>query len=74
MTMTNAPSGTIRSALRYPSFRFLLSALAVSQVSPMDLSASHHSSSTAAKRRRPAAEADVELSSGIVSAATASLI
>ncbi|HET9972347.1 MAG TPA: MFS transporter [Streptosporangiaceae bacterium] len=32
MTMTNAPSGTIRSALRYPSFRYLLSALAVSQV------------------------------------------
>ena len=32
MTMTNASSGTIRSALRYPSFRYLLSALAVSQV------------------------------------------
>src|SRR5690349_21136744 len=32
MTMTNAPSGTIRSALRYPDFRYLLSALAVSQV------------------------------------------
>src|SRR5947208_9676285 len=32
MTMTNAPSGTIRAALRYPDFRFLLSALAVSQV------------------------------------------
>jgi MFS family permease len=32
MTMTNAPSGTIRAALRYPDFRYLLSALAVSQV------------------------------------------
>jgi MFS family permease len=32
MTMTNAPAGTIRAALRYPDFRFLLSALAVSQV------------------------------------------
>jgi MFS family permease len=32
MTMTNAPSGTIRAALRYPNFRLLLSALAVSQV------------------------------------------
>ena len=32
MTMTNAPSGTIRAALRYPDFRCLLSALAVSQV------------------------------------------
>jgi MFS family permease len=30
--MKNAPSGTIRAALRYPDFRFLLSALAVSQV------------------------------------------
>ena len=30
--MTNAPSGTIRAALRYPDFRYLLSALAVSQV------------------------------------------
>src|SRR6201994_4418938 len=32
MTMTNAPAGTIRAALRYPHFRYLLSALAVSQV------------------------------------------
>ncbi len=32
MTMTNAHSGTIRAALRYPDFRFLLSGLAVSQV------------------------------------------
>jgi MFS family permease len=32
MTMTNAPSGTIRAALRYPDFRFLLSGLAVSQI------------------------------------------
>jgi len=32
MNLTNAPSGTIRSALRYPDFRWLLSALAVSQV------------------------------------------
>src|SRR5215467_13568240 len=32
MTITNAPSGTIRSALRYPDFRWLLSALAVSQI------------------------------------------
>jgi MFS family permease len=32
MTADNAPSGTIRAALRYPAFRYLLSALAVSQV------------------------------------------
>ena len=32
MNLTNAPSGTIRSALRYPDFRRLLSALAVSQI------------------------------------------
>ena len=32
MNLTNAPSGTIRSALRYPDFRWLLSALAVSQI------------------------------------------
>ena len=32
MTANNAPSGTIRAALRYPAFRYLLSALAVSQV------------------------------------------
>src|SRR5882762_4918194 len=32
MTIKNAPSGTIRSALRYPDFRWLLSALAVSQI------------------------------------------
>ena len=32
MTTDHAPSGTIRAALRYPDFRFLLSALAVSQV------------------------------------------
>jgi MFS family permease len=32
MTTNNAPSGTIRAALRYPAFRYLLSALAVSQV------------------------------------------
>jgi MFS family permease len=32
MTADNAPSGTIRAALRYPAFRCLLSALAVSQV------------------------------------------
>ncbi len=32
MTTDNAPSGTIRAALRYPAFRYLLSALAVSQV------------------------------------------
>ena len=32
MDLTNAPSGTIRSALRYPDFRRLLSALAVSQI------------------------------------------
>ncbi len=32
MNITNAPSGTIRSALRYPDFRWLLSALAVSQI------------------------------------------
>ena len=32
MNITNAPSGTLRSALRYPDFRWLLSALAVSQI------------------------------------------
>ena len=32
MTIKNAPSGTIRAALRYPTFRWLLSALAVSQI------------------------------------------
>jgi MFS family permease len=32
MTIRNAPSGTIRAALRYPAFRRLLSALAVSQI------------------------------------------
>src|SRR5262245_53689375 len=32
MNLTNAPSGTIRSALRHPDFRWLLSALAVSQI------------------------------------------
>src|SRR5258705_9381902 len=32
MNTKNAPSGTIRSALRYPDFRWLLSALAVSQI------------------------------------------
>jgi MFS family permease len=32
MTIKHAPSGTIRAALRYPDFRRLLSALAVSQV------------------------------------------
>jgi predicted MFS family arabinose efflux permease len=32
MDITNAPSGTIRSALRYPDFRWLLSGLAVSQI------------------------------------------
>ena len=32
MNLTNAPSGTIRSALHYPDFRWLLSALAVSQI------------------------------------------
>ena len=32
MNLQNAPSGTIRAALRYPAFRSLLSALAVSQV------------------------------------------
>jgi MFS family permease len=32
MTIQTAPSGTIRAALRYPAFRCLLSALAVSQV------------------------------------------
>jgi hypothetical protein len=32
MAIQNAPSGTIRSALRYPAFRSLLTALAVSQV------------------------------------------
>jgi len=31
MTTENAPSGSIRSALRYPGFRWLLSGLAVSQ-------------------------------------------
>jgi MFS family permease len=31
MTIKNAPSGTIRAALRYPGFRWLLSGLAVSQ-------------------------------------------
>ena len=32
MTIKNAPSGTIRSALRYPDFRWLVSGLAVSQI------------------------------------------
>jgi MFS family permease len=32
VTIKNAPSGTIRAALRYPAFRKLLSALAVSQI------------------------------------------
>jgi predicted MFS family arabinose efflux permease len=32
VTIQNAPSGTIRAALRYPAFRSLLAALAVSQV------------------------------------------
>jgi MFS family permease len=32
ITIQNAPSGTIRAALRYPAFRLLLSGLAVSQV------------------------------------------
>jgi MFS family permease len=32
VTIKNAPSGTIRAALRYPAFRGLLSALAVSQI------------------------------------------
>jgi MFS family permease len=32
MSIKNAPSGTIRAALRYPAFRYLLSALAVSQI------------------------------------------
>jgi MFS family permease len=32
MTANNASSGTIRAALRYPAFRYLLSSLAVSQV------------------------------------------
>jgi MFS family permease len=32
MDIPNAPSGTIRSALRYPDFRWLLSGLAVSQI------------------------------------------
>jgi predicted MFS family arabinose efflux permease len=32
MTIKNAPSGTIRAALRYPAFRWLLTALAVSQI------------------------------------------
>jgi MFS family permease len=31
MNIQNAPAGTIRAALRYPAFRWLLSALAVSQ-------------------------------------------
>jgi MFS family permease len=31
MNIRNAPAGTIRAALRYPAFRWLLSALAVSQ-------------------------------------------
>lgn len=31
MIIQNAPPGTIRAALRYPAFRWLLSALAVSQ-------------------------------------------
>ena len=32
MNMNNAPSGTIRAALRYPAFRRLLTGLAISQV------------------------------------------
>jgi len=32
MNITNAPSGTIRAALRYPDFRWLVSGLAVSQI------------------------------------------
>src|SRR5437667_96958 len=32
MSIENAPSGTIRSALRYPDFRRLVSGLAVSQI------------------------------------------
>jgi len=32
MSITNAPAGTIRSALRYPAFRWLLTGLAVSQI------------------------------------------
>lgn len=32
MIIKNAPSGTIRSALRYPDFRWLLSGLAASQI------------------------------------------
>jgi len=32
MIIQNTPAGTIRAALRYPAFRWLLSALAVSQV------------------------------------------
>ena len=32
MDIPNAPAGTIRSALRYPDFRWLLSGLAVSQI------------------------------------------
>ena len=32
MNTTNAPAGTIRSALRHPDFRWLLSGLAVSQI------------------------------------------
>jgi len=32
MNIKNAPAGTIRAALRYPAFRWLLAALAVSQV------------------------------------------
>ena len=31
MSITNAPAGTIRAALRYPAFRWLLTSLAVSQ-------------------------------------------
>ena len=32
MSIKNAPSGTIRAALRYPDFRWLVSGLAVSQI------------------------------------------
>jgi len=32
INITNAPSGTIRSALRYPDFRWLVSGLAISQI------------------------------------------
>ena len=32
MTIKNAPAGTIRAALRYPAFRWLLGSLAVSQI------------------------------------------